>query len=261
MAGLNRIISPILVTAVDCVVQMAAHRKSSRTAFTRQSIGMSMFGVNSSGGQVVRRHLERHGYEVAVFHSNGTGGRVMEDLVGTGAFAGVVDWSITELMDGVAGGIASAGPLRLRAAGAAAIPQVVVPGAVDVVNFGERDSVPPDAGGDRILYEHAPGSTLMRSSVEENRQLGVIVGEKLNAAKGPVSVVIPLGGFSYLDAPGRPFWDPAADSAFLESLASTLSPKIRWVDLDANINDTDFATLVAEEFLRLFAQDEASHEG
>ena len=207
-----------------------------------------MFGVTTAGGARVRAALEALGYEVVVFHANGVGGATMEELIGQGCFAGVVDWTITELADELVGGIRSAGPRRLEAAGARGLPQVVVPGAIDVVNFGPRETVPARYAG-RRLHAHTPSTTLLRTSADESAALGRLVAAKLNRATGPVVVLAPLGGFSALDAPGGPFEDPAADVAFAEALRAGLRPGIVLRELPEHINSEPFVRAVVEAAL------------
>ena len=162
---------------------------------------MTMFGVTTTGGECVRQGLATAGHDVAVFHANGIGGQILEKLAAQGAFSGVLDWTTTELADELVGGIASAGPHRLEAAGAVGVPQLFVPGAMDMVNFGPRDTVPARFA-DRTFQQHTPVATLMRTTVDENTTLGGLAAKKLNAAVGPVEVVIPARGFSALSAPG-----------------------------------------------------------
>jgi len=187
---------------------------------------------------------------VMVFHATGTGGETMEALIGDGLVGGVLDVTTTEWADELAGGILSAGPTRLDAAGQAGVPQVVAPGCLDMVNFGPRATV-PQRYHDRQFYEWNPTVTLMRTTAEENAQLGHIFAEKLNAARGPAHVLIPLRGFSMLDSPGERFWDPAADAAFVRELHSHLRADILVEELDLNINDPQFADRAAALLLEM----------
>jgi uncharacterized protein (UPF0261 family) len=174
----------------------------------------------------------------------------MEELVEQGLFAGVVDWTTTELADELVGGVRSAGPRRLEAAGARGVPQVVVPGALDVVNFGPPDSVPARFAG-RRFHAHTPAATLMRTSAAESAALGGLIAEKLNRARGPVRVLIPDGGFSALDVPGGPFEDRAADSSFAEALVAALRRGVAVERSAEHINSEPFARAVAGAMLAL----------
>jgi len=196
------------------------------------------------------------GYEVLVFHATGTGGRAMEALVRSGYLAGVLDVTTTELADELVGGVLSAGPDRLTAAGATGIPQVVSLGALDMVNFGPRDTVPARFR-DRRLYEHNASVTLMRTSVDESRELGRILAAKLNAAAGPTVVFVPRGGLSMIDVPGGAFHDPGADDALIGALLADLEPRIEVVDRDVDINDPTFGPEMADrldELVRMAGQ-------
>ena len=204
-------------------------------------------GVDSS---VAAALLEEEGYEVLVFHATGTGGRTMEALIEEGHIAGVLDITTTEWADEVCGGVLSAGPNRLEAAGKVGIPQVVVPGCIDMCNFWGMDTV-PEKYKDRLFYQWNPQVNLMRTTPEENAKIGEIFAEKLNAAKGPVAVLIPWGGVSELDPEGQPFHSPEALQAFADALRSKLNPDIPIIEMDTDINDPKFSGRVAETLLEM----------
>ena len=164
----------------------------------KPAIAATMFGVTTPCVTAARRALEERGYEVLVFHATGTGGQAMERLIEDGAFRAVLDMTTTELADELVGGVMSAGPHRLEAAGLKGIPQLVCPGAIDMVNFGPMESVPAQFRG-RNLYVHNPTVTLMRTTPEECAEIGRITAIKLNRAIGPVTVLIPLQGVSAID--------------------------------------------------------------
>jgi uncharacterized protein (UPF0261 family) len=194
-----------------------------------------------------RKILEEKGYEVLVFHANGPGGMAMEQLIAEGHIQAVLDISTTELADELRGGKCSAGPNRLEKAGEMGIPQVVVPGAMDMVNY-FPDAIPPQFRN-RLFHVHNPATTLMRTNEEENRQLAEIMARKLSRAKGPVVVYIPLGGFSAMDAPGQPFFSPGANRAFVETLKKNLPPRVPVIEKDKHINDPSFARELAGALL------------
>ena len=252
MAGLNRVVRPILINAAAAVCGMAQDPPSVLDSGV-PTVALTMYGITSEGAVLVKRALERGGYEVLTFHANGVGGRTMEELIDRRLCSAVLDWSITELADELVGGICSAGPDRLHAAGAEGLPQVVVPGGIDVVNFAERDTVPPQFS-DRRFYMHTPNATLMRTSIEENERLGNIVAAKLNVARGPVTVLIPQQGYSVLSGPGAPFFDAAADQAFSSALKERLSAAVEVIELPCNINDPTFGAAAAEAMLANLAQ-------
>jgi uncharacterized protein (UPF0261 family) len=212
-----------------------------------------MFGVTTQCVMKAKRILEEKGYEILVFHATGVGGEAMEGLIRDGFFAGVLDVTTTELADELVGGILSAGPHRLEAAGEKGIPQVVIPGALDMVNFGPMDTVPPQFK-ERHLYIHNPSVTLMRTTVEENEALGKLIGSKVSRSRGPVAVFIPLRGISAIDAEGQPFYDPTADRAFLRGLKAELKEGIPLVEVDAHINDDQFSKTIADALHRLITR-------
>jgi len=247
VAGINRLSRRILGNAAAAIAGMVTAPEPP-AADDRPLIGATMFGVTTPCVTRARELLEAAGYEVLVFHATGTGGRAMEDLVRGGYLVGVLDITTTELADELVGGVLSAGPERLEAAGAAGIPQVVAPGALDMVNFGPPDTVPARFGG-RRFYQHNPTVTLMRTTPEENAALGRIVAEKLNRARGPVTFLLPLRGVSAIDREGQPFYDPEADAAFRAALKAHLQPHVTLRELDAHLNDPQFAQACAEALL------------
>ena len=249
IAGLNFISRRIISNAAAAIVGMVRQERVDAAA-QKPVVAATMFGVTTPCVTRARELLEQRGFEVLVFHATGTGGQAMEGLIADGLIQAVLDITTTELADELVGGILSAGPDRLTAAGKAGIPQVVAPGAIDMVNFGPMDSVPEKFRG-RVLYAHNPNVTLMRTTSEECAELGRITGEKLNAARGPVVFVMPLGGVSAIDAPGKPFHSPEADAAYLAALKRYLDPKVNLVELDAHINDDRFAGEVVTQLLRI----------
>ncbi len=211
-----------------------------------------MFGVTTPCVTHARERLEELGYEVLVFHATGTGGQSMEALVEGGYLAGVLDVTTTELADDLVGGVLSAGPDRLEAAGKAGIPQVVSLGALDMVNFGPRDTV-PERFAERNLYVHNPTVTLMRTTPEECAELGRRIGRKLSAATGPTALFVPLGGVSMIDVEGQPFHDPEADAALFAGLRETLDG-VEVHEVEADVNDPAFAVAMADRLHELIQE-------
>jgi uncharacterized protein (UPF0261 family) len=211
-----------------------------------------MFGVTTTCVTKARQVLEDAGYEVLVFHATGTGGRTMEELIRAGFVAGVLDITTTELADELVGGVLSAGPDRLQAAGEAGIPQIVSAGALDMVNFGPPETIPVRFAK-RRFYQHNPQVTLMRTTREENAELGRIVAMKLNKAKGTTIFMIPRRGVSSIDVEGKPFHDPAADAAFFDALKANLGENVTLFEMDTDINDEIFATKAANLLLEAVA--------
>jgi uncharacterized protein (UPF0261 family) len=252
IAGLNVLSRRILGNAAAAIVGMVT-QQDSETHEAKPLIAATMFGVTTPCVTVARQALEQLGFEVLVFHATGAGGQAMEGLIGDGYVSGVLDVTLTELADELAGGVMSAGPHRLEAAAVAGIPQVVCPGAIDMVNFGPLNSV-PERYRLRRLYLHNPHVTLMRTTPEECAQLGRITAEKLNRARGPVVFLMPLRGLSAIDAAGLPFWWPEADSSYLSALKANLNSRIRLVEVDAHINAEGFAQTVANTLLELMKE-------
>ena len=252
IAGINPISERILANAAAAAAAMAkANAAFQPTASKKPMIGATMFGVTTPSVTAARERLEALGYEVLVFHATGTGGRAMERLLKDGYLTGVLDVTTTELADELVGGVLSAGPERLDAAGTLGLPQVVSLGALDMVNFGPQETVPARFA-DRHFYVHNPTVTLMRTTPEENAALGAVIARKLNAATGPLALFIPLRAVSAIAGEGQVFHDAAADAALFGALREHLSPEIEVHELDMNINDSAFANAMAERFDELY---------
>jgi uncharacterized protein (UPF0261 family) len=244
IAGLNHVSRRIISNAAGAICGMVGLEPAC-VVDEKPAIAATMFGVTTPCVTAARHSLEERGYEVLVFHATGAGGRAMEQLIEDGAFRAVLDLTTTELADAVVGGVMSAGPHRLEAAGRKGIPQLVCPGAIDMVNFGPMETVPAQFRG-RNLYVHNPSVTLMRTTPEECAEIGRITAIKLNRASGPVTVLIPLRGVSAIDIIEGPFYSQEALNAYRRALKTSLSPTIRLVELDAHINDERFALVAAD---------------
>jgi uncharacterized protein (UPF0261 family) len=244
--GLNRISRTILARAAGAICGMV--ESDVAAGDDKPLIVASMFGNTTKCIETAVPLLEAAGYEVLVFHATGTGGRAMESLIASGMVAGVLDITTTELADELAGGVLSAGPERLDAAAKHGVPAVVAPGCLDMVNFGERQTVPEKHTG-RTFYIHNPQVTLMRTTADECTALGRTVAAKVNASRGPVSVLIPRRGISVISAEGGPFHDPAADHALFHAIETGLRPGVACTSLDCTINDPAFARACVEALL------------
>jgi uncharacterized protein (UPF0261 family) len=252
VSGLNRISRVIFSNAAGAICGMVSGEKP-KDEQTKPLIAASMFGNTTKAVDHARSLLEEQGYEVLVFHATGTGGRTMEMLIGDGYFDGVMDMTTTEWADEVCGGALSAGPTRLDAAGKAGLPQIVTPACIDMCNFWAPETIPAKFNG-RKFYHWNPNVTLMRTTPAENKQMGEIFAQKLNAAKGPVIVLIPMGGFSEIDIPGKPFWWPEADQAFVDALKKGLRADIPIIMDEHDVNDPAFSGLVAKTLLNLMSK-------
>ena len=249
IAGINRISAVILRNAANAVVAMAAGKKE-EPGDTRPLIAASMFGVTTPCVTEARRVLEEAGFEVIVFHATGAGGRTMEALISDGLFAGVLDITTTELADERVGGILSAGPGRLTAAGLNGTPQLVSTGATDMVNFG--GTTPAEFEG-RLFYKHNPTVTLMRTTADECRELGREIAEKVSGAKGPAAIMLPLCGVSAIDREGEAFDDPAAREALFDAIRHHPA-EVEVNELPFHINDPEFAGACARRLVELVRQ-------
>jgi uncharacterized protein (UPF0261 family) len=239
VAGVNRISRMMIAQAAAAITGMVNAKPVAATE-DRPIIAASMFGNTTECVNACSKLLDNAGFEVLVFHATGTGGRTMESLVDEGLIDSVLDITTTEWADTICGGIFDAGRDRLSAPGRRGIPHLIVPGCVDMCNFGPRATV-PQKYNDRLLYEWNPSVTLMRTTVDENREMGRIFAEKANASTGPVAFLLPLRGVSILDGDGQLFCDRAADQAMFDAIKQHVRPNIPVIELDNNINDAAFA--------------------
>jgi uncharacterized protein (UPF0261 family) len=212
-------------------------------------IAVTMLGNTTKAVMAAKERLAEHGYEAVIFHSNGVGGPAMEELAEAGQFVGAIDFTTNEIYDPLVGGIHDGGPDRLKRIGMLGLPQVVVPGCIDfsVWNAG---TVPASLDG-RPIYDHNPEFTLVRASHEEMVQLGYIFCERLNLAKGPVTVAVPTQGLSIPNVPDGPFWNPEADADFLATVKQEIRDDIPVLTYDHHVNDPEFGRKVADLFIKM----------
>jgi uncharacterized protein (UPF0261 family) len=247
IAGLNAISRKVIGNAAHAVAGMALHPPA-LSADDRPGVGITMFGVTTACVTQLRDMLgETH--ELFVFHATGVGGRSMEKLADSGLLQAVIDVTTTEVPDLLVGGVFPATEDRFGAIIRTKMPYVGSVGAVDMVNFGAKGSVPADFR-DRRLHVHNPQVTLMRTTPEENRQIGAFIVEKLNRMDGAVRFLLPLQGVSAIDAPGQPFHDPAADEALFSTIRDgwQAAPNRQLIEVDAHINSREFAAALAANF-------------
>ncbi|MCA3594673.1 MAG: ABC transporter permease [Methylobacterium sp.] len=256
--GLNRVSRAVLGNAAQAMAAMARafHEQQHGPAIRRAApekplVGLTMFGVTTPCVQQVTRLLEKD-WEPLVFHATGVGGRSMEKLIDSGLVPGVIDVSTTEICDMMMGGMLPATEDRFGAIIRTKIPYVGSVGALDMVNFAAPETVPAHYR-QRLFYPHNPQITLMRTTADENRRMGRWIGERLNQMEGQVRFLLPEGGVSALDAPGQPFWDPAADAALFDALAETVrvTATRQLIRLPLHINDPAFAAALAQHFRAL----------
>lgn len=249
VAGINRISRAIYANAAGAIAGMVNMDLPTAKA-DKPLVVASMFGNTTKCVDMARKIVEDAGYEVLVFHATGSGGRTMESLIQDGYIVASMDITTTELADEVCGGVFSAGPERCMAASRAGIPAVLVPGCVDMANFGGIDTV-PEKYRTRNLYEWNPNVTLLRTNIEENIRMGKMIAAAANSATAPVAILLPLKGVSMLDSPGGKFWDPEADQACYRVIKDEVKPEVKVIEADQNINDPEFAQLIATTLLEL----------
>jgi uncharacterized protein (UPF0261 family) len=250
VAGLNRISRRVLGNAAHALAGMMLNILP-QPGYDRLAVGLTMFGVTTPCVQQMIQLLAPR-FECLAFHATGTGGQSMEKLLEDNHISGVLDITTTEVCDHLFGGVLACTDDRLGAVVRSRAPYLGSCGALDMVNFGAPETVPQHYRG-RKLYPHNPQITLMRTTVEENVRQGRWIAERLNRCEGEVRFLLPEGGLSALDAPGEPFWDPAADAALFDTLAAELrqTDHRKLIHLPYHINDPQFAHVGVEEFLKI----------
>ncbi|MSQ94170.1 MAG: UPF0261 family protein [Gemmataceae bacterium] len=254
ISGINRISRTVLTNTANAMAGMVSSFSARAKLGAAQALNdkplitATMFGVTTPCVEAARTQIETAGYEVLVFHATGTGGMTMESFIADGIIEGVLDITTTELADELVGGILSAGKDRLTAAALRGVPQVISVGALDMVNFGPRDTV-PEKFKDRKFYVHNSNVTLMRTTPVENDKLGQEIAQKASASQGPTAILLPLKGVSAIDREGQPFWWPEADRAMFQSIRNWVGPQVKLIELDLHINDAEFARTAAETLL------------
>ena len=241
--GINVISKNIFDVAIGAIVGMVDANVSSKIAWGKNLIATTMLGNTTPAVMRAISLLEEKGYEIVVFHPNGTGGRAMEELVEQGAFTAVLDMTTHEVTGGVFGGAYPGGPRRLEVAGEKGVPQLVVPGCIDFLSLGPFDSLPAKYKKRKVYYFN-PARTMVKLSRGEMATLGEVIANKLNKAIGPTVVAIPLGGFNMYSHEGEALYDPEVDRAFIKALKKHLKPEIKVTEVDAHINDPVFAETV-----------------
>jgi len=247
--GLNRVTRRVLAQAAAAVVSMASVQAVPQEG--RDLVAITQAGITTPGVMAVKERLETVGFEVIAFHCNGIGGQAMEEMVLDGVIKGVIDFSPHELTDLLVGGLMPAMPDRMKAAGQMGIPQIVTPGATDIRLHGRPEELPEDLRR-RAWVQHTPTHTHVRASADEMAAVARIIAERLNAGTGPRAVLIPLRGFSMLNSTGKVLYDEPANMAFVEVMRQELSSCVECIEVDAHINDREFADATVERFLRLW---------
>ncbi len=248
ISGLNFVTREIIAQATAAVVAMAAVKLPKREG--GELIALTQAGVTTPGVVAIKSQLESLGFEVIVFHCNGIGGQAMEDLMKQGAIQGVIDFSPHEITDFLYDGLMPAMPGRMTVAGQMGIPQVVAPGCADVLLHEWRDDFPPELS-ERALIRHTPTHTHFRTTPDEMSAVANYIVDALNQGSGPRAVIVPLQGFSMLNQAGKPLYDETANLAFVETMREAHSPGVQLIEIDAHINDAEFAQATVQLFLDL----------
>jgi uncharacterized protein (UPF0261 family) len=252
--GLNPIATTIFDNVAAALKGMVEHgHKLPEPEPGEKYVAVTMLGNTTKAVMALKDRLAEHGFEAVIFHSNGVGGRAMEELAETGHFVGVIDFTTNETFDPMTGGIHDGGPDRLKRIGLLGLPQVVVPGCIDFCVF-HASAIPPALQG-RPVYDHNPEYTLVRATHAEMVALGHLFAERLNLAKGPLRIAVPTQGLSIPNVPGGPFWNPEADAAFLETLRGGIRKDIPILTYERHVNDPKFGVEVADLFIDLMRKE------
>jgi uncharacterized protein (UPF0261 family) len=252
LIGLNRVTKRVLAMAAYAVSGMV-NAPPEREG--RPLLAMTALGTTNRLASKLKDMFEARGFEVVVFHTVGPGGRAFEAFIEDNPVVCALDLSLNEVGNYLFGGRASAGPTRMEAAVKKGIPQVIVPGNVDFINFLEPESVPSHYR-DRWLHVHNPKATVMRMSSDEMARIAATIAEKLNRSTAPVKVLIPLRGFSAFDREKGVFYDPKADMVFVRALKQNLRKEVEVIEVDAHINSDEFISTVFEETASLIRASE-----
>ena len=251
IAGMNDYSRKIYDNAAAAVAGMALSRdKFDSIIDDRKYIGVTMMGTTTPGATAAVRILEGAGYGCVVFHATGVGGSSMEKLIRENAFAGVLDFTLAEMVGTHVAGFTKTNPERLSVAGEYGVPQVVVPGAVDFINLYPHET---EQYKYRVIYNHNPQTPLMRATKEEMLIVAGKIAEQLNKGKGRTTVAAPLRGFSDPNREGGAFWDPESDDAFRRKLKNGLKDNIKFLEVDAWINDVVFGETAAGELIEIMS--------
>jgi uncharacterized protein (UPF0261 family) len=250
--GMNSLTRRILANAAGAITGMCGGEPLEEGP-SRPRIGMTIYGQTTPAGLALKTALEEKGFEIFAFHANGTGGRAMEEMAVEKTLDGLLDLTSHEITDELLGGIHAGYAGRFSAAGRAGVPRLLVPGAVDVITLAEPETIPEPLKNQPYL-PHNPHITLVRTSREQMIRVARVLADRLNQAGGPVTVVLPRGGWSFYNRPGLIFFDPGADRAFVETMKGALISDIPVFELDGHINDPEFAQALIPLFLDLMEQ-------
>ncbi|CAB5240565.1 unannotated protein [freshwater metagenome] len=248
--GLNHISQTIYDNAVAAMAGLVQYgHELGKPPTGAKYVAVTMLGNTTTSVMALQGELEKHGYEVVTFHANGVGGPAMEELAESGQFVGVIDFTPSEIVGTLVGGIHYGGPRRMKRVGPLGIPQVLVPACVDFAVY-HTTSIPAEVLG-RPIYDHNPEFALVRCTQEEMVAIGKYFAECANTATGPIEIVIPGQGYSIPNVPDGIFWNRFADAAFEEALISNLEKNIGIEKVELHANSPEFGIVVAQRFLSL----------
>ena len=255
--GLNPIARTIFDNVAAALKGLVEHgHELQKPSSTDRYVAVTMLGNTTRAVMALKERLAEKGYEAVIFHSNGVGGPAMEELAEAGQFVGVIDFTTNETYDPMTGGIHDGGPERLKRVGLLGLPQVIVPGCIDFSVF-HAGSIPDELQG-RPVYDHNPEYTLVRASHAEMIALGHLFAERLNLTQGPMVIAVPTQGLSIPNVPDGPFWDQAADAAFLATLQAEIRDRIAIKTFARHVNDPQFGQEVADLFINLMDKERSS---
>ena len=255
--GLNPIATTIFDNVAAALKGLVEHgHELQKPSSTDRYVAVTMLGNTTRAVMALKERLAEKGYEAVIFHSNGVGGPAMEELAEAGQFVGVIDFTTNETYDPMTGGIHDGGPERLKRVGLLGLPQVIVPGCIDFSVF-HAGSIPDELQG-RPVYDHNPEYTLVRASHTEMIALGHLFAERLNLTQGPMVIAVPTQGLSIPNVPDGPFWDQAADAAFLATLKAEIRDRIAIKTFARHVNDPQFGQEVADLFINLMDKERSS---
>lgn len=247
--GLNPVSRKILANAAGAVCGMANVDVKLEKG-DKPLVAVTTVGITTQGAMKAVKVLEAAGYETIVFHAIGPGGRAMEQMMKEGIIGAVLDYSIIEVSNEMYHALLAGGPERLTTAGKLGLPQVICPGALEVLVFNEPETVPARYQG-RTLIRHSPQITDLRLNREEMVEVGKEVARRLQYTEGDATFMIPAAGYDSYAVKGMGFYDPEADAAFVAELKAGLPESIRVIERDTHIEDPAFATEAAELLISL----------
>ena len=251
LSGLNRMTKRTLSNAAGAIAGMVQADAAVGDG-ERPIVGIGTLGATEACARHARPLLESMGYETIVFHTVGSGGRALEELIEEGLASGVLEISIQEVFGNLLGSPYDAGADRFENAGRMGIPQVVLPGNADFIAWSPPGALPSRYRG-RHLHMHNPAITLVRSNREEMQIIARTLAEKLNKGKGPTAVVVPTEGFSDYSREGMFFYEPETDRVFAETLREAIDPRIEVIEVPSDINSPACAEAMVEAFRSLQA--------